>query len=160
MITHSGTERVKSGSRDCAYMQLRAARSLWMKFLLLRYSIPRAISVINLTSIWDGRYCRTKTCTLVTHPPQLTFIFCTVEGATVLRFAWTELSRHQILTASFCGKNGLEHRFFERLPNSWIFQHSVGILFWLGLCFSTLALQGLTAYNSSRLQKTISSINE
>lgn len=32
-------------------MQLRAARSLWMKFLLLRYSIPLAISVINFTSI-------------------------------------------------------------------------------------------------------------
>lgn len=41
-------------------MQFRAARSLWMKFLPLRYSIPRAMSVMNLISICDGRYCRTK----------------------------------------------------------------------------------------------------
>lgn len=53
MITHRNAEKKK---KKKAYMQLRAARSRWMKFLLLRYSIPRAISVINFTSICDGRY--------------------------------------------------------------------------------------------------------
>ena len=36
-------------------MQFRAARSLWMMFLLLRYSIPREMSSMNCS-----RVCRDK----------------------------------------------------------------------------------------------------
>lgn len=43
------------------HMQFRAARSLWMKFFPLRYSIPLAISVMNFTSIWEGRYYTKET---------------------------------------------------------------------------------------------------
>lgn len=50
----------KNTGRSWTHMQLRAARSLWMKFLLLRYSMPRAMSVMNFTSIWDGRNCSTS----------------------------------------------------------------------------------------------------
>lgn len=73
-------ESKKSGSGDCAHMQLRAARSLWMKFLLLRYSIPRAMSVMNFTSICDGRYCRTKKEISVTHPTRAVVYFLHSRG--------------------------------------------------------------------------------
>lgn len=42
------------GCSQEAYMQFRAAKSLWRKFLLLRYSIPRAMSTMNFTSVCTG----------------------------------------------------------------------------------------------------------
>lgn len=41
-------------------MQFRAAKSLWRNCRLLRYSIPRAISTMNFTSVcrgtnWEGK---------------------------------------------------------------------------------------------------------
>lgn len=134
--THTGTERIKNRSRDCAYMQLRAARSLWMKFLPLRYSIPRAMSVMNFTSIWDGRYCRTHS-----QRGDKQFILCTVGGSRVhlfmdVRWVWTECSLLHILTATSEKKDSAP-LFSECLLNSWTFQHSVKILFSLGSWWST-----------------------
>lgn len=38
------------------YMQFRAARSLCMKFFELKYSIPLAMSIMNLRSVWTGKF--------------------------------------------------------------------------------------------------------
>lgn len=41
-------------------MQFRAAKSLWRNCRLLRYSIPRAMSTMNFTSVCRGTNCEGK----------------------------------------------------------------------------------------------------
>ena len=41
---------------EVTYMQLRAARSRWMKLRELRYSMPQAMSTMNRTSVCSGRF--------------------------------------------------------------------------------------------------------
>lgn len=143
--TPTGSERAKCRSRDCAYMQLRAARSLWMKFLLLRYSIPLAISVMNLTSIWDGRYCRIIqreiSFVFVLCLTKLMCTFCAIEGTRAHRVSSLNgallCSRY-----SSCGNNRVQLHCV--LGNcAWVFQYCVWILFWLGLCYPTSLFRDL-----------------
>lgn len=42
------------GAEENTHMQFRAAKSLWRKFRLLRYSMPRAMSTMNFTRVCRG----------------------------------------------------------------------------------------------------------